>query len=201
MKTGRKHKLLIYALIDKETLLGKAVSLSALLQHIKTFPNIPILQYRNKSGSEEEKISDLQMIRKMYHGTLIINDTIELIAYADGLHLGQEDIRKYSPDLEEAVQLVRKKIGTKLLGLSTHNKAEILEANTLDLDYIGLGAFRATDTKSEANVGGKTLLDAAKHSRHPVGIIGGVRLDDSFEKPIIYKVIGSGLYSGLLSEQ
>lgn len=191
---------MIYALIDKETLLGKAVSLSALLHHIKTFPNIPILQYRNKSGSEAEKAADLQTIRKMYHGTLIINDTIELIDYADGLHLGQEDLRKYSPDLEEAVQLVRKKIGTKLLGLSTHNKTEILEANTLDLDYIGLGAYRATDTKSEANVGGQALLDAAKHSKHPVGIIGGVRLDDSFEKPILYKVIGSGLYQGLASE-
>lgn len=191
---------MIYALIDKETLLGKAVSLSALLHHIKTFPNIPILQYRNKSGSEAEKVADLQAIRKMYHGTLIINDTIELIDYADGLHLGQEDLRKYSPDLGEAVQLVRNKIGAKLLGLSTHNKAEILEANTLDLDYIGLGAYRATDTKSEANVGGQALLDAAKHSKHPVGIIGGVRLDDTFEKPIIYKVIGSGLYHGVTSE-
>jgi thiamine-phosphate pyrophosphorylase len=190
---------LIYALIDKETLLSQAVSLSALLQHIKSFPNIPILQYRNKSGSEAEKIADLQMIRKMYDGTLIINDTIELIAYADGLHLGQEDLRKYSHDLDEAVQLVRKKIGTKLFGLSTHDKAEILEANRLDLDYIGLGAYRATDTKSEANVGGQTLLEAAKHSRHPVGIIGGVRLDDTFEQPIIYKVIGSGLYHGLFS--
>lgn len=192
---------MIYALIDKETLLGKEVSLSEILQHLHTFPDIPILQYRNKSGSEEEKIADLQMIRKMYHGTLIINDTIELIAYADGLHLGQEDLRKYSHDLHEAVQLIRNKIGTKLLGLSTHNKAEILEANTLDLNYIGLGAYRATATKSEANVGGKTLLDAAKHSRHPVGIIGGVRVDDTFEKPIIYKVIGSGLYEGLLSEE
>lgn len=194
MKTNRKSKTLIYALIDKETLLSKEVSLSEILQRLHTFPDIPILQYRNKSGSEEEKISDLQMIRKMYNGTVIVNDTIELIAYADGLHLGQEDIRKYSHDLDEAVKLVRNKIGAKLLGLSTHDKAEVLEANTLDLDYIGLGAYRVTDTKSEASVGGKTLLDAAKYSRHPVGIIGGVQLDDVFESPIAYKVIGSGLY-------
>lgn len=141
------------------------------------------------------------MIRSMYHGTLIINDTIELIEYADGLHIGQEDIRRYSDDLNEAVELVRKKIGTKLLGLSTHNKAEILEANRLELDYIGLGAYRATDTKSEASVGGQELLEAAKHSKHPVGIIGGVRMDDTFEEPILYKVIGSGLYQGLLAKQ
>ena len=188
---------MIYALVDKETLKKKGVSLKTLLQHISTFPNIPILQYRNKLASLEEKKEDLEIIRAYYDGKLIINDTIELIAHADGLHLGQEDLRKYSHDPEEAVGLVRQKIGTKLLGLSTHDKAEILEANTLDLDYIGLGAYRATDTKSEANVGGKTLLQAATYSSHPVGIIGGVRMDDSFEEPIVYKVIGSGLYNGI----
>ena len=188
---------MIYALVDKETLKQKGVSLKRFLQHISTFSNIPILQYRNKLASLEEKKEDLKIIREHYDGKLIINDNIELIAYADGLHLGQEDLRKYSHDLHEAVSLVRQKIGTKLLGLSTHDKAEILEANSLDLDYIGLGAYRATDTKSEANVGGKTLLEAAHHSKHPVGIIGGVRMDDRFEEPIVYKVIGSGLYNGI----
>ena len=186
---------MIYALVDKETLLSKKVSLSELLQHLKTFPDIPILQYRNKSGTLEEKRSDLLTIRKYYKGTLIVNDSVELIAYADGLHVGQEDLRKQSDDLTEAVRLIREKIGEKLLGLSTHNKAEILEANTLDLDYIGLGAYRATETKSEANVGGKALIEAARHSKHPVGMIGGVRMEDEFEAPVIYKVIGSGLYS------
>ena len=137
------------------------------------------------------------MIRKHYEGTLIINDSIELIAHADGLHVGQEDLRIQSADLKEAVHLIREKIGDKLLGLSTHNKAEILEANTLDLDYIGLGAYRASSTKSEANVGGKALLEAAAYSKHPVGMIGGVRLDDEFEAPVVYKVIGSGLYRKL----
>ncbi|GIT97243.1 thiamine phosphate synthase [Sulfurovum sp. TSL1] len=188
---------MIYALVDKETLKQRGVSLQILLQHISTFPNIPILQYRNKWATLEEKKEDMEIIRAHYNGILIINDTIELIDYADGLHLGQEDLREYSHDLKEAVKLVRQKIGTKILGLSTHDKEEILEANTLDLDYIGLGAYRATATKTEANVGGETLLEAATYSKHPVGIIGGVRMDDSFETPIVYKVIGSGLYNGL----
>ncbi len=188
---------MIYALVDKETLKQKGVSLEVLLQHISTFPNIPILQYRNKLAAIEEKKEDLEIIRAYYHGIVIINDTIELIAHADGLHLGQEDLREYSHDLKEAVDLVRQKIGKKILGLSTHDKEEILSANALDLDYIGLGAYRATDTKSEAHVGGKTLLEAAKYSKHPVGIIGGVRMDDVFEAPIVYKVIGSGLYDGI----
>ena len=137
----------------------------------------------------------MSTIREHYDGKLIINDSIDLIAYADGLHVGQEDIRKYSNNLSESVKLIRQKIDRKLLGLSTHDKDEILEANTLDLDYIGLGAYRATNTKSEAHVGGKALIEAASYSKHPVGMIGGVRMDDEFEEPIIYKVIGSGLYN------
>ena len=134
------------------------------------------------------------IIREQYDGVLIINDSIELIAYADGLHIGQDDIRTYSDDLAEAMKQIRQKLGRKILGLSTHNKEEILEANSLDLDYIGLGAYRATHTKTEANVGGKKLIEAAKHSKHPVGMIGGVTLVDEFEEPIRYRVIGSGLY-------
>ncbi|MDD2451915.1 MAG: thiamine phosphate synthase [Sulfurovum sp.] len=183
----------IYALIDKETLLSRGVSLLSHLEHLKNF-DIPILQYRNKKGSLEEKKADLQLIREHYQGILIINDTIALIDYADGLHIGQEDIREYSHNLNESVAKVRSMIGRKLLGLSTHNLSEIEEANRLDLDYIGLGAYRLTKTKSEANVGGEALLEAAKYSRHPVGIIGGVQIDDEFEKPILYKVIGSDLY-------
>lgn len=188
---------MIYALVDKETLLVKNVSLESHLQHLSTFPNIPILQYRNKLGSLEEKKSDLLLIRQNYDGKLIINDVIELIEYADGLHIGQEDIRKYGSDLTDAVKMIRQKIGRKLLGLSTHNKEEILEANELDLDYIGLGAYRATNTKSEANVWGKALIELASYSTHPVGMIGGVRMDDQFDEPIVYKVIGSGLYKAL----
>ena len=187
---------MIYALVDKETLQQKGVSLFKHLQHLKTFDNIPILQYRNKLGSLEEKKEDLLLIAQHYDGDIIINDSIELIEYADGLHVGQEDIRMYSEDdLNEAVSKIRDIIGDKLLGLSTHNKEEILQANELNLDYIGLGAYRATSTKSEANVGGKMLLEAAAFSKHPVGMIGGVRIDDEFEAPIIYKVIGSGLYT------
>ena len=184
---------MIYALIDKETLNQKGVSLIFHLEHLKSF-DIPILQYRNKVGTIEEKKADLITIREYYQGTIIINDTIELIAYADGLHIGQEDIREYSDNPHESVMKVRDIIGRKLLGLSTHNLSEIEEANRLDLDYIGLGAYRSTKTKSEASVGGSALLEVAKHSKHPVGIIGGVKLKDEFEKPILYKVIGSDLY-------
>ncbi len=184
---------MIYALFDKESLLKRGLSLAKLSQKIQ-FLDIPIAQYRNKTGSLEEKRDDLLLIRKFYKGKLIINDTIELIDYADGLHVGQDDIRIYDSNLDKAVKIIRETIGKKLLGLSTHNKEEILEANELDLDYIGLGAYRGTETKSEAKVLGREALDLAKLSKHPVGLIGGVKLSDMFDKEITYSVIGSDLY-------
>ena len=91
--------------------------------------------------------------------------------------------------------MIREQISEKILGLSTHNQEEIEEANELDLHYIGLGAYRSTQTKSDAAVGGKELLSLAKLSKHPVGIIGGVRLDDDLGEDVAYRVIGSGLYN------
>jgi len=184
---------MIYALLDKELLSKRGLSLAKLSQKIELL-NIPIAQYRNKTGSIEEKKNDLILIRKFYRGQLIINDTIELIEYVDGLHIGQEDIRVYDSNLYKAINIIREKIGNKLLGLSTHNREEIVEANELDLDYIGLGAYRGTKTKLEAKVLGDEALELAKLSKHPVGLIGGVKLNDSFDKQITYRVIGSDLY-------
>ena len=184
---------MIYALLDKELLSKRGLSLAKLSQKIELL-NIPIAQYRNKTGSIEEKKNDLILIRKFYRGQLIINDTIELIEYVDGLHIGQEDIRVYDSNLYKAINIIREKIGNNLLGLSTHNREEIVEANELDLDYIGLGAYRGTKTKLEAKVLGDEALELAKLSKHPVGLIGGVKLNDSFDKQITYRVIGSDLY-------
>jgi len=190
---------MIYALVDQETLQKKGVSLQDLLSYIRPLP-IPILQYRNKNGSLVEQKEALREIRNHYFGKVIINDKIELIDLADGLHLGQEDMRRYSEDKAEAVAIIRQEIGRKIVGLSTHNAAEIEEANRLDIDYIGLGAYRSTGTKRDAKVLGASLLEIAELSEHPVAIIGGVLLEDEFEFPIQYKVIGSGLYDAALHQ-
>lgn len=187
---------MLYALVDQETLDRKAISLLALLEHINSL-EIDILQYRNKIGTLEQKKNALLKIRENYKGKIIVNDTIDLIDYADGLHLGQEDISEIDSDKESAVLYIRERIGKKILGLSTHNIEEIEEANALDLDYIGLGAYRSTNTKKDASVKGEELLRAARLSKHPVAIIGGIHLDDRFDDSIQYKVVGSGLYEGI----
>ena len=184
---------MIYALLDKEALDQRGILLEDIVKKVESL-SIPIVQYRNKTGSLETKRSDLKLIRSLYSDNLIINDTIELIDEADGLHVGQEDMRSYSDDLQEAIAIIRHNIRRKILGLSTHNYDEIMVANRLDLDYIGLGAYRKTSTKSDAKTLGEEALKLAQYSKHPVGLIGGVKLKDQFDSTITYRVIGSDLY-------
>jgi thiamine-phosphate pyrophosphorylase len=174
-------------------LLKNSVDLKEFVEYLNSL-NVEVAQYRNKKrlGNIEQ---ELKLIKKHFNGKLIINDYLEYIDLADGLHIGQEDLATISNNKKEAIKTLRNKIGKKLLGLSTHNLAEIQEANGLDLDYIGLGAYRVTATKDVDSIGGDKLLDIASFSIHKVAIIGGVRLDDEFKNfsQITYKVIGSDL--------
>jgi thiamine-phosphate pyrophosphorylase len=185
----------LYALIDRDTLDKKGISLKKIIQRINDL-KAPILQYRAKNLSTKDRIRDLKIISSLYSGKIIINDDIDAIDYCDGLHIGQDDICKYDHNNHhKAIKIIREKIGRKLLGLSTHNLSEILEANSLDLDYIGLGAYRATTTKKDVNIKGDNLLEIAKNSEHKVALIGGVRLNDKFDDKLIsYLVVGSDLY-------
>ncbi|MDR1555292.1 MAG: thiamine phosphate synthase [Campylobacteraceae bacterium] len=187
-------KLKLYALIDKATLKKNGKSLEWIVQRAKSF-DASLLQYRNKTGDFDEKKEDLLSIRKLCNDIpLIINDDITLIDYCDGIHLGQDDILNFANDINKAASLVRDIIGTKkLFGLSTHNTEEIVTANCLPIDYIGLGAYRKTNTKDTANILGDTLDLLAKFSKKPVAAIGGVKPHDEF-KHVTYLVVGSGLY-------
>ena len=152
-----------------------------------------LIQYRHKEGDDAAKIKDLRHLKTLTSIPIIVNDALHLIDEADGVHLGQEDLLSIHPDKRKAALHVRDTIGSKLFGLSTHNKKEILEANTFPLDHIGLGAYRATNTKEVTHILGDSLADLALFSLHPVGAIGGVTLDDTIAN-VTYYVIGSGLY-------
>ncbi len=182
----------IYALCDFETLQKKSISLDTFVNLSKKY-DVKVVQYRDKVSSLEEQQKNLIYLKKQLNIPLIINDKVELIDYADGLHVGQEDLEIINVNKTLAIKLLRKKIGNKLLGLSTHNEIEILEANELDLDMIGLGAYRNTATKDVDSVLGEKLSYLAKISKHPVCAIGGVKKNDTLDN-VTFKVIGSDLY-------
>ena len=183
----------LYVLCDYETLQKKSISLEQFVSLCKK-KNVKIVQYRDKISSDEIQIKNLLFLKENLDIPIIVNDKIDLINYADGLHVGQEDLEKIHKDKSLAVKLIRLKIKDKLLGLSTHNEKEILEANTLALDMIGLGAYKNTSTKDVSTILGDKISYLAKISRHPVCAIGGVQIDDIIEN-VKFNVVGSGFFN------
>jgi thiamine-phosphate pyrophosphorylase len=183
----------LYALCDQDMLDNKGISLEEYVNLAKVNA-AEIIQYRNKTADVPFIKQQLIKIRKMYDGFLIVNDKYELIEFCDGVHLGQEDLKSIDEDISKAVKIIRSVIGAdKILGISTHNEEEVTLANEMDLNYIGLGAFRTTDTKKNiSTVLGDSLDVIASKSKHYVAAIGGVKKSDNFTN-ITYHVIGSGL--------
>ena len=195
----------IYALLDWDTLKKYDVSIKNFCQTAKGL-KAKLLQYRDKNSSLEEKLSRLKEIKKYWKKPLIINDSVELLPYCEGIHIGQEDLLRLCEEYQlSPFRLVKNlkngntdfltgkktKSGGKIVGLSTHNLKEILKANELPLSYIGLGAYRETSTKNTSVVLGEKILDLIKYSHHPVAVIGGVKIYDKI--PSDFKVIGSDL--------
>jgi len=199
----------IYALLDYDTLKKYNISIKDFCQTAKGL-KAKILQYRDKNASLEEKEKRLKEIKKYWKKTLIVNDTPELLHMADGIHIGQEDLenicKRYNLSPFEVIEKLKngkweikkkfyftdeKKNPKKIVGLSTHNKEEILNANSLPLSYIGLGAYRQTSTKETSNILGDKIIDLIKYSYHPVAVIGGVKIYDKI--PANFKVIGSDI--------
>lgn len=190
-----KASNLLYVLCDYETLQKKSLTLEKFVQICKNL-DVKIVQYRDKISSNSIQKENLIYLKKSLNIPILINDKIDLIEFVDGLHLGQEDFEKIHANKKIAIKLIRNKIGKKLLGLSTHNEVEILEANDLDLDMIGLGAYRNTTTKNVSTLLGDKITYLAKISKHPVCAIGGVKIDDKI-KNVSFNVVGSDIYSNI----
>jgi len=183
----------LYALCDYDLLKRYNVSLEAFVASCQKL-QVEIIQYRDKSRSLKEKKATLIALRSLWDGFLLINDSLELTLFCDGVHLGQDDLHKIETNEKKAIKILKSAIGSdKIIGLSTHNKEEIEVANELDINYIGLGAYRATSTKDVSNILGEGLDELASYSMHPVAAIGGVQLSDNFEN-VSYLVLGSALF-------
>lgn len=103
-------------------------------------------------------------------GRFIVNDRcdVALAVCADGVHLGQEDL---------PVADARAILGTgKLIGISTHNVTQAIEAEAGGADYIGFGPIFQTKTKDNPDpvVGVAGLRAVRAKVRLPIVAIGGI---------------------------
>ena len=137
----------------------------------------PVLQVRLKHASTRELLAAATMARRVTAAVgalLIVNDRLDvaLAAGADGVHLGQDDL-----PLGAAIAALGPRRAALVIGISTHDLAQVDAAVAGGADYLGFGPVFATATKANPDpvVGVEGLRSACTRARGvPVVAIGGV---------------------------
>lgn len=125
-----------------------------------------VVQLREKCLSPREFYREAEEALKVAHERgvkLVINDRadIALALGADGVHLGQDDMPPGA---------ARSLLGAgAIIGYSTHNVAQAVEAARLPVDYIAIGPV--FDTSSKGNPDPVVGLEGVRRVRETVGHI------------------------------
>lgn len=131
-----------------------------------------IVQLREKQLSKKDLYSLAQVFRERTAKAgmlLIINDHLDiaLACGADGVHLGQDDLplaaaRRLAPEL--------------IIGVSTHNLEEAVEAQVQGADYVNIGPIFPTGTKkvAMAPLGPEAIKSIAPKLKIPFTVMGGI---------------------------
>jgi thiamine-phosphate pyrophosphorylase len=132
-----------------------------------------VIQLREKSMADRVLLETARDIRKMTRSAgalFIVNDRadIALLADADGVHLGQDDM---------AVHDARRLLGPEaLIGVSTHNLEQVHQAVLGGASYIGVGPTFASSTKQFTEFPGLDFVrQASAETALPAFVLGGVR--------------------------
>ena len=140
------------------------------------------IQLRMKDATDEEVKNVALELIPMCRETdtfLIIDDRVELVneLKVSGVHLGKNDM-----DPLEARELLGPHA---IIGITANTAEDILKYKGKDVDYVGLGPFRFTNTKKNLSPvlgcdGYRTIVDTVRNAGMdiPIVAIGGITLDD-----------------------
>ena len=136
------------------------------------------VQLREKTASSKaffETAQTFVSLCRQYRLTAIINDRVDiaLLTDADGVHLGQDDL-----PVEEA----RKILGpNKVVGVSTHNLKQALEAQQSTADYVAIGPVYPTTSKQNPDpiVSREELIAIRSQITKPLVAIGGITAENA----------------------
>ncbi|MDE1768560.1 MAG: thiamine phosphate synthase [Candidatus Micrarchaeota archaeon] len=152
--------------------MGNVDSAKALLEG-----GVKILQYRQKDGSIDKMIKEAKQIRELCRvrrAVFIVNDHVDLAIQvdADGIHLGQKDMK-----FEDAKKIAGRWLEGKIVGISVGNASQAVAAQREGASYLGAGSVFPNNTKHDSEVIG---LDALKEIRSastlPIFAIGGIKM-------------------------
>lgn len=132
-----------------------------------------LIQLRDKEATAREMFDAARKCLEMTRavgGKLIVNDRVDvaLTADVDGVHLGQGDL-----SVEEAREILGP---GKIIGISTHNRAQFKTALETSADYIAIGPVFPTTSKENPDpvVGLELLREVRALTDRPLVAIGGI---------------------------
>jgi len=159
----------LYAILDPEQIGTRSADT---VLHQLLLGGAKIIQLRAKAMSSRNFIQLAQKSRELtlsFDCRLIVNDRIDIAlgSAADGIHLGQEDL---------PLEVGRKLVGEKIVGISTHNLEQAKEAEANGADYIGFGPIFGTATKNTGYTarGLEMLAKLRAAVALPIVAIGGI---------------------------
>jgi len=131
------------------------------------------VQLREKTASTRRFIEAAERARgllALHQIPLIINDRVDvaLATGADGVHVGQSDMPP---------ETARRLLGPRaIIGLSVESWEDVVAAQKLDVNYLGISPVYATPTKTDTKKpwGLKGVSRVKRFSRHPLVAIGGL---------------------------
>lgn len=134
---------------------------------------VTMVQIREKSASTRDFVDVARRIKQALEGrdvAVVVNDRVDvaLAADLDGVHIGQSDM-----SYEDARRLLGEE---RIIGLSVESMEQVVAANELDVDYIGISPLYATPTKGDTAepFGLDGCRAAVELSRHRAVAIGGL---------------------------
>ena len=172
-----RHGMLLYAVTD-QSWLKEGQSLLSVCEDVLA-NGATFLQIREKDlnkNSFETEAAKLKALCAKHNVPFVVNDSVEiaLAIEADGVHVGQSDIRGRD---------IRSLIGQdKILGISAGSVAEAVAAEHAGADYIGVGAVFGTSTKKNArHLTVEKLKEISSSVSIPVVAIGGINAKNLME--------------------
>lgn len=139
-----------------------------------------MVQLRHKDADTRELLAEARALKSLLDPLgvpLLVNDRadVALAAGAAGVHVGQADL----PAAD-----ARRILGSDaIVGLTVKTLEQVREAESQDVDYLGVGPVYASPTKPDAGtvLGLQGLRAFVKATRLPVVAIGGIGLANAKE--------------------
>jgi thiamine-phosphate pyrophosphorylase len=165
-------------LVTDRWLCGSKALKNVILQALQG--GVACVQLREKDVSTRFFVEEAKQIKALmapFKAPLIINDRIDvaLAVEADGVHIGQEDM-----PYATARMLMGKRA---IIGLSVETWEDVENAQTLDVDYLGVSPVFETPTKTntKGSWGLEGLARIKRYSRHPLVAIGGLNASNAVD--------------------